>query len=159
MKTEKMKMLDGEMYNANYDDNLIEERQQCKEQCYDFNQLRPKQIDEKSVILRKLLGHTGERFWIEPPFYCDYGYNIELGENFYANHNMMILDEAKVIFGDNVFIGPNCSFYTACHPLDVAQRNEGLEFTKPITIGNNVWLGGNVTVIPGVSIGDRKSVV
>lgn len=156
MRTEKMKMLAGEVYNANYDEELLEDRQQCKEFCYDYNQLRPKQVEEKQAIIRRLFNKTGERFWIEPPFFCDYGYNIEIGECFYANHNMVILDEAKVVFGNNVFIGPNCSFYTACHPLDAAQRNEGLEFTKPISIGDNVWLGGNVTVIPGVTIGNNS---
>ena len=155
MKTEKMKMLDGEMYNANYDEELINERIACKELCYDYNLLRPSQVKEKMKLMRSILGQTKENFWIEAPFLCDYGYNIEVGERFYSNHNLVVLDEAKVTFGDNVFIGPNCSFYTACHPLDVKSRNEGLEFTKPITVGNNVWFGGNVTVIPGVTIGDN----
>ena len=155
MKTEKMKMLAGEIYNASYDAELIAEREQCKEICYDYNLLRPSQKNEKEKIIRNLFAKTGENFLIEPSFYCDYGYNIELGENFYSNHHLVILDEAKVTFGNNVFIGPNCSFYTACHPLNVSQRNEGLEFAKPITIGNNVWFGGNVTVLPGVIIGDN----
>ena len=86
---------------------------------------------------------------------CDYGYHIEIGENFYANHNLMILDGNKVKFGDNVFIAPNCAFYTAGHPLDAEQRNKGLEYAKPIEIGNNVWIGGNVVVLPGVKIGDN----
>lgn len=89
------------------------------------------------------------------PFHCDYGYNIEIGENFFANYNCVILDGAKVTFGDNVFIAPNCSFYTAGHPIDVLQRNQGLEYALPIKIGNNVWIGGNVTVLPGVTIGDN----
>ena len=92
---------------------------------------------------------------IEPNFYCDYGYNIEIGENFYSNHNLVILDPAKVIFGDNVFIGPNCGFYTASHPLEAEERNKGIEMAKPIKVGNNVWFGGNVTVLPGVTIGDN----
>ena len=86
---------------------------------------------------------------------CDYGYNIEIGENFYANHNLIILDGNKVKFGDNVFIAPNCGFYTAGHPLDAKRRNEGLEYAKPIEVGNNVWIGGNVVVLPGVKIGDN----
>ncbi len=86
---------------------------------------------------------------------CDYGYNIEIGENFYANHNLIILDGSKVQFGDNVFIAPNCSFYTAGHPLDAERRNKGLEYAKPIKVGNNVWIGGNVIVLPGVTIGDN----
>ena len=91
---------------------------------------------------------------IEQTFWCDYGYNIEIGENFYSNHNLIILDGAKVTFGDNCFIAPNCGFYTAGHALDIKQRNQGLEIAWPITVGNNVWFGGNVIVLPGVSIGD-----
>jgi acetyltransferase-like isoleucine patch superfamily enzyme len=94
-------------------------------------------------------------FHIEQPFYCDYGYNIEIGENFYTNHNVVILDCAKVTFGDNVFVAPNCGFYTAGHPLDAETRNKGLENAKPITIGNNVWLGAGCSVLPGVTIGDN----
>lgn len=86
---------------------------------------------------------------------CDYGYNIELGENFYSNHNLIILDCAKVSFGDNVFIAPNCAFYTAGHPLDYVTRNKGLEYAKPIKVGNNVWIGGNVIVLGGVTIGNN----
>lgn len=92
---------------------------------------------------------------LEQPFYCDYGYNIEIGENFYANMNCVILDEAKVTFGDNVFIAPSCGFYTAGHPLDVEQRNRGLEYARPIRVGNNVWIGAQVCVLPGVTIGDN----
>lgn len=153
--SEKEKMLAGEIYDANYDKELIQERQQAKELCYDYNNLRPSKIEERKEILKKLLGKTKENFWIEQPFLCDYGYNIEVGENFYANHNLIILDGNKVRFGDNVFIAPNCSFYTAGHPLDAEERNKGLEYAKPIEIGNNVWIGGNVVVLPGVKIGDN----
>ena len=92
---------------------------------------------------------------IEPNFYCDYGFNIHLGKNFYSNHNLVILDANKVEFGNNVFIGPNCGFYTSGHPLDYKTRNKGLEYAKPIKVGNNVWFGGNVCVLPGVTIGDN----
>ena len=92
---------------------------------------------------------------IEQPFHCDYGYNIEIGENFYANVNCVVLDEAKVKFGDNVFVAPNCGFYTAGHPIDAAERNKGLEYARPITVGDNVWIGAGVTVLPGVTIGDN----
>ncbi|MNY21902.1 putative acetyltransferase [compost metagenome] len=95
-------------------------------------------------------------FLIEQPFMCDYGYNIEIGKNFYSNHNLIILDAAKVTFGENVFVAPNCSFYTAGHPVNFAERNEGLEYAHPITVGNNVWIGGNVVVLPGVAIGDNS---
>ena len=104
----------------------------------------------------KIIKTTKNSFLIEQPFWCDYGYNIELGENFYANHNLVILDGAVVKFGDNVFIGPNCGFYTAAHPVNAKQRNEGLEYARPISIGNNVWLGANVVVLPGVTIGDNS---
>ena len=87
---------------------------------------------------------------------CDYGYNIEIGENFYSNHNLIILDGNKVKFGDNVFIAPNCSFYTAGHPLDAKNRNKGLEYAKPIEIGNNVWIGGGWILLPGVTIGENS---
>ena len=155
MQTEKQKARAGKLYDANYDTELIAERAACKELCYDYNRLRPAQTNEKKRILSELLGKTGENFQIEPPFYCDYGYNIEIGENFYANVNCVILDGAKVTFGNNVFIAPNCGFYTAGHPLDVAQRNQGLEYAYPITIGNNVWIGAQACILPGVTIGDN----
>ncbi|MDU1891446.1 MAG: sugar O-acetyltransferase [Dysgonomonas sp.] len=155
MKSEKEKARNGELYDANYDQELIAERDACKELYYTYNSLRPSQREERHELIRKILGKTGNSFKIEQPFYCDYGYNIEIGENFYMNMNCVILDEAKVIFGDNVFVAPNCGFYTAQHPLDVEQRNKGLEYAHPITIGNNVWIGANVVVLPGVTIGDN----
>ena len=118
--------------------------------------MSPSNVDERNKIIKKILGSTKQNFLIEQPFYCDYGYNISIGENFYANHNLIILDPGKVEFGDNVFIGPNCAFYTPQHPLDSETRNKGLEYAFPIKIGNNVWLGGNVVVLPGVSIGDNS---
>lgn len=153
--TEKEKMLSGEIYNANYDTELIEERKKVKDLCYEFNNLKPSDAIEKQEILNKILGKTEGTFWIEQPFMCDYGYNIEIGKNFYSNHNLIILDAAKVKFGEAVFIGPNCAFYTAGHPIDAKTRNAGLEYAKPIEVGNNVWLGGNVVVLPGVRIGDN----
>lgn len=153
--TEKEKMLKGLLYDANYDEELLKERDACKEMCYDFNQLRPSQWKEQQEIIRRLFGKTKERFTITAPFWCDYGYNIEVGENFYTNHHCVILDGAKVTFGDNVFIAPNCGFYTAGHALDVEQRNRGLEYAYPITVGDNVWIGGGVTVLPGVTIGSN----
>jgi len=154
MKTEKEKMLEGELYDANNDKELIAERQKCKELCHEYNLLSPSLTVRRGAMLRRLLGRTGRHFLIEQPFYCDYGYNIEIGENFYANMNCVILDEAKVTFGDNVFIAPNCGFYTAGHPFDVEQRNNGLEYARPITIGNNVWIGAQVCILPGVTVGD-----
>lgn len=156
MESEKEKCRKGNLYDANNDAELIAERQTCKEICYAYNRLSPLQMEERERIVRKLIGKTRQRFLIEQPFYCDYGYNIEFGENFYANVNCVILDAAKITFGDNVFIAPNCGFYTAGHPLDAEQRNRGLEYARPITIGNNVWIGGHVVVLPGVTIGDNS---
>lgn len=155
MSTEKDKMLRGEIYDANYDPQLIEERMKCKIMCRKYNDLMPDRLEERKALLKTLLGHTGENFYIEQPFYCDYGYNISVGDNFYSNVNLVILDGAKVTFGDNVFIAPDCGFYTAGHPLDVARRNKGLEYARPITVGNNVWIGAGVHVLPGVTIGDN----
>ena len=123
--------------------------------CQKYNQISPKEYETRKNTLKKMLGKVGEHILIEPNFFCDYGYNIEVGEHFYANHNLVILDCAKVKFGDNVMIGPNCGFYTAAHPIDPTDRKAGIEFAKPITVGNNVWFGGNVCVMPGVSIGDN----
>lgn len=155
MSTEKEKAQRGELYDANYDAELLAERDICKDMCYEYNQLRPSRKAERQQLIRKLFGKTGQNFLIEQPFYCDYGYNIEIGENFYANVNCVMLDGAKIQFGDNVFIAPHCGFYTAGHPLDVTQRNQGLEYAYPIRVGNNVWIGANVCVLPGVSIGNN----
>ncbi len=123
--------------------------------CYEYNQLKPSDLENQRKIIKKLFGKTKENFSIVSPFWCDYGYNIEVGDNFFANHNMIILDGAKVIFGDNVFIAPNCGFYTAGHPIDSERRNEGLEYAYPIIVGNDVWIGAGVHVMPGVTIGDN----
>lgn len=155
MKTEKEKMLKGELYDANYDNLLIEERTKCKSLCFKYNNISPENTEERNSLIQKIIGKTKGNFLIEQPFMCDYGYNIELGENFYSNHNLIILDCAKVTFGDNVFIAPNCGFYTAEHPLDFETRNKGLEWAKPIKVGNNVWIGGNVVILGGVTIGNN----
>lgn len=152
---EKEKMLAGELYDANYNEDLIKERYIAKDKCYNYNQLKSSNHTEKANLIKSLFGRTGTTFTVEQPFMCDYGYNIEIGENFYANHNLIILDGNKVEFGDNVFIAPNCAFYTAGHPLDAERRNQGLEYARPIKVGNNVWIGGNVVVLPGVTIGDN----
>ena len=148
-------MLLGEIYDANYDEELMNERIKAKDLCYEYNHLKPSQTNERTEIMKKILGKTKDNFLIEQSFECDYGYNIEIGENFYSNHNLVILDANKVVFGDNVFIGPNCGFYTAGHPLDAETRNKGLEYAKPIKVGNDVWFGGNVVVLPGVKIGNN----
>ena len=153
--TEEEKMLAGELYDANYNKELIEKRIYAKELCKEFNDCNVRNLEEKKSILEKLFQKRIDTVLIEPNFYCDYGFNIHLGKNFYSNHNLVILDANKVEFGNNVFIGPNCGFYTSGHPLDYKTRNKGLEYAKPIKVGNNVWFGGNVCVLPGVTIGDN----
>lgn len=153
MKSELQKMMAGEAYAAS-DVELVNARFRAKTLCQQYNALLPEQKNEKREIIIKLLAKFGENIIIEPNFFCDYGFNIEVGENFYANHNLVILDCAKVQFGKNVFIGPNCGFYTAIHPLDKKERAKEIEYAKPIKIGNDVWIGGGVTVLPGVEIGD-----
>ncbi|MEJ8735548.1 sugar O-acetyltransferase [Mediterraneibacter sp. ICN-202921] len=152
--SEKQKCQSGVLYDANYNKNLVEERNRCKDVCFAFNNCLPSRKEHRKNIIKPIFGKADDTFQIESDFWCDYGYNIELGRNFYANHGCIILDEAKVMFGDNVFIGPNCGFYTAGHPIDPQLRVKGLEYAKPITIGSNVWFGGNVVVMPGVMIGD-----
>lgn len=152
---EREKAAAGYLYDANYDTTLLEERNYCKDLCYEFNACKPSEMEAQREILRKIIGNIKGIVAITAPFWCDYGYNISLGDNFYSNHNLIILDGAKVTFGDNVFIAPNCCFSTAGHPLDVEQRNQGLEIALPIKVGNNVWIGAGVTVLPGVSIGDN----
>lgn len=154
METEKGKMLKGLLYQA-FDEELTGERGRAHDLVYEYNRLKPSNILEREKILMSLFGFIGGRFNIEQPFFCDYGYNICIGKNFYANTGCTILDEAKVVFGDNVLLGPNVSIYTAGHPVDVKLRNEGLEYAYPVTIGNNVWIGGNTVILPGASIGDN----
>ena len=152
---EKEKMLLGKMYLADKDDELIKERNTCKKLCTMYNNCQYDNFEYRKNLLKQILGKTKQNYTIEPNFWCDYGYNIEIGENFYSNHNLVILDPAKVTFGNNVYIGPNCGFYTAEHPIDKLTRNSGLEYAKPIYVGNDVWIGGNVSVLPGVKIGNN----
>lgn len=151
---ESEKALRGLLYNPNKNAELIAELVACKNLCFDYNQLPPSALDERDQLIKKIINKVKGTPIIFSPFYCDYGRNIEIGENFFANHNLVLLDGSKITFGDNVFIGPNCCFSTAGHPLDVERRNEGLEFAYPISVGNNVWIGANVVVLPGVTIGD-----
>ncbi|MCD7973184.1 MAG: sugar O-acetyltransferase [Candidatus Azobacteroides sp.] len=153
--TEKEKAGKGLLYDANFDRTLLKDREHAKVILHRYNQTSPLQPTERKELLKILLGKSGNDFIIEPPFYCDYGYNIEIGENFFANMNLVILDGAKVTIGKNTFIAPNVSIYTAGHPLDVEQRNQGLEYAYPVAIGDNVWIGGNVVVLPGVTIGNN----
>lgn len=146
-------MLSGEVYDALHP-RLVEMLAETREKIYDFNTLRPSQKAEQMAILRELLGRCGENLTVNQPFRCDYGRNIRLGDNVFINFNMTILDEAEVTIGNNVFIGPNVSIYTPCHPLDADERNTGVEWAEPVTIGIDVWIGGNTVILPGVTIGD-----
>lgn len=153
--TEKEKMLSQKLYNANYDVDILNDQTQCKIKCQAYNQLPIDDIESRQKAIKELFAKTGEQVYIEPHFWCDYGYNINVGERFYANHNLIILDAGGVSFGDDVFIGPSCGFYTSGHPLDFERRNQGLEYAYPIKVGNNVWFGAGVQVMPGVTIGDN----
>lgn len=154
--TEKEKRDLGMLYLASRDDELCKEYIKAKDLCFEYNMTRPSDKGRKAELLERILGKMGDNCFIVSPFWCDYGYNIEVGDNCWINHNCVILDCAKVTFGDNVFIGPDCGFYTAGHPVDTARRNAGLEFAHPITVGDNVWIGGGVRVMPGISIGNHS---
>ena len=147
------KMLSGEVYDA-VEANIIALLNAVKTRVATFNAISPVDYAAKEAALRNLLGHCGDNPRVNQPFYCDYGINISVGNNFFANFGLTILDEALVSFGDNVFIGPGCGFYTPCHPTDIEARNAMVQWAKPITVGNNVWIGGNCTILPGVTIGD-----
>lgn len=152
---QKQRMLAGLPYKA-WLDGLPEEHQACKRKLFELNTMEP---DDQPAGIPKLLGElfggVGERPWLEPPFHCDYGSNITVGDDFYANCNLTILDVGKVTIGSHAFIAPNVSIYTAGHPVHPESRNSGYEYGIPVTIGNNVWLGGNTVVLPGITIGDN----
>ncbi|MGV3504861.1 MAG: sugar O-acetyltransferase [Adhaeribacter sp.] len=151
--TEKAKMIAGQPYLPN-DPELSRDRKRAKSLCFRYNQ---QVVDLDTALLSELLGYeTGA--YLEPPFYCDYGYNLRLGKNFYANHNLVVLDCCPVTIGDNVFIAPDVVISTARHPLDPETRNSGLEDAAPIRIGNNVWIGASVCILPGVEIGDGVTI-
>lgn len=155
MDTQKDRMLSGKLYEA-FDSQLVADRLKTFESLHDYNNLHPSEKADRGLrILKELLGATGQNLSIEPRFHCDYGYNIYLGENFYANVGCVILDCAEVRIGDNVLLGPNVAIYTAGHPIEASDRIAGLEYAYPITIGNNVWIGGNAIILPGITIGDN----
>ena len=155
MQTEKEKAAAGLIYDANNDPELQQEMLQTRQKLHTYNQLGPEQTTKRDELIRSIL-HLGENSCIISPFYCDYGYHIHIGDNFFANTNLVILDGADVTIGNNVFIAPGVGIYTAVHPLDVARRNQGLEYAYPITIGNNVWIGAQCVILPGVTIGDNS---
>ncbi|WP_339708466.1 sugar O-acetyltransferase [Algoriphagus aquimarinus] len=155
--TEKEKMLAGELYQAG-DPELAAERLKARKLVKTFNDSDPEDTELRISLIRKIVGKAGENFWVEPPFYCDYGTNIEVGDDVFFNFNCVVLDVCKVTLGDRVFVAPNVQFYPATHPLDSVKRGEMWEYGKPITIGNDVWIGGSAVICPGVSIGDRTVV-
>ena len=152
--TEKEKAAAGQLYLAGTDPELTAQRLQAKELLYRYNHLRPRELEQREEIIRQLLGKIGESFLIEQPFNCDYGYNIFIGERFYANVGCCILDCARVTIGDDVLLAPGVGIYTAGHPLDAERRDKGLEYAYPVTIGSHVWIGAGVHILPGVTIGD-----
>ena len=153
--TEKEKAALGMLYNNNYDEELIQERIKCQCKCHEYNLILPSEIKKREECIKTIIPNIGAGFQMEQPFHCDFGYNIQSGCNFYSNYNLVILDEAKVTIGDYVFIAPDCGIYTAGHPINARQRNEGLEYAKPVTIGSHVWIGGGVKIMPGVTIGNN----
>lgn len=156
--TEKEKMLAGEVYSA-VDAQLLEGLAVAREVIYDYNMLRPSEKEKKLELLKSLLGNVGDdAIIINQPFYCDYGKHISVGKRFFANFNFTVLDEARVTIGDDCFIGPNVSIYTACHSTNPVERNSRREWAMPVTIGHNVWIGGSVTILPGVTIGDNVTI-
>lgn len=151
---QKERMLKNLPYKA-WLDGLSEERLENKKKIYEFNRCEPEEMQRSQELLKQILGKTGENVWIEAPFHCDYGYNIEVGENFFANYNLVILDVGKVKIGKNAQFAPNVAIYTAGHPVHPDSRNSGYEYGIDVTIGDNVWLGGNTVVMPGVHIGNN----
>lgn len=138
-------------YNPYYEAGIMK----CKEVCYEYNSLRPSEHERRAEILGDLLGGAGRNPIFEPPFFCDYGGHIFVGDDFYANRNLVVNDGAEVRFGNNVFVGPNCCFTTAEHALDPKMRKAGVELAKPITVGDNVWIGAGSIVLAGAKIGDN----
>lgn len=156
--TEKEKMLSGMVYSA-IDDQLLKELNEVKEIIHEYNALKPSQTLRRFQILKDLLGHVADdEIIVNQPFYCDYGKQIRVGKRFFANFNLTILDEARVTIGDDCFIGPNVSIFTACHSTDPVERNTRREWAEPVTIGDNVWIGGSVTILPGVTIGSNVTI-
>lgn len=148
-------MLAGELYDA-LDQQLSDERLKARLLIKELNDSREDQVEERKRILKELIPQAGDGLWLQPPFFCDYGYNIKVGDRVFFNFNCVVLDVAAVTIGSRTLFGPNVQIYTATHPMNFKERASGLEFAKPIAIGEDVWIGGSVVVCPGVSIGDRS---
>jgi maltose O-acetyltransferase len=155
MATEKEKMLAGELYNA-LDPQLTNERLQARLLIQALNNTREDQPEERGRILKELIPQAGKGLWLQPPFFCDYGSNMIVGENVFFNFNCVVLDVTFVTIGDRTLFGPSVQIYTATHPMNHTDRASGLEYAKPITIGSDVWVGGSAVICPGITIGDRS---
>lgn len=153
MRTQRERMIAGELYTG--DSELRKMNQRNRRLLHKYNSMTIDESAERVALLKELLGKTGDKVHFEPPFRCDYGDHISVGENFYANFDCIMLDVAPITIGDNVLFGPRVGVYTAGHPIDAEIRTSGLEFGSPITIGDNVWIGGNVVINPGVVIGNN----
>lgn len=154
MKSEKEKMLAGELYDP-LDQQLVADRMRTRLLIKDLNDSPEDQTEERMRILKELIPNAGEGLWLQPPFYCDYGYNMVVGEKVFFNFNCIVLDVAEVKIGSRTLFGPNVQIYTATHPIDPVERASGVEYAKPITIGEDVWVGGSAVICPGVTIGNR----
>lgn len=155
--TQEEKMMAGLVYDA-ADAELVRHIVECHDAVHDYNLIRPSDRAERTAKIKSILGRTGEEITVNQPFRCDYGRNIEVGERFFANFNLVILDEARVTFGNDCFVGSNVSIYTACHDTHPVERNSRREWAEPVSIGHNCWIGGSVTILPGVTIGDNVTI-
>ncbi|WP_071442189.1 sugar O-acetyltransferase [Traorella massiliensis] len=151
--SEEEKMNQGEWYDANNDAVLIKKREKAMDLCFIYNQIKPSDLQQRNKILYELLGYEPQNLTLLSPFMCDYGQHIRFGKDVFVNINSYFMDGAEIVIGDHVFIGPSCGFYTAMHPLDASSRNQGLEKALPIHIEDDVWIGANVVILPGVTIG------
>ncbi|WP_173918168.1 sugar O-acetyltransferase [Halobacillus sp. Marseille-Q1614] len=155
MKTEKEKMLSGDLYHPS-DRELAKDRTKTRFLVRSFNEISEAEEEERISLLKELFGSTGERIYVESTFRCDYGYNIHVGENFYANFDCTILDGGRVTIGKNCMLAPGVHIYTNTHPVSAEERITEIEYTKPVTIGDNVWIGGKAVINPGVSVGNNS---
>ena len=153
--TIREKMKNGMLY-VDTGEGLDEERKRCKELLYDYNNTRPSEETKRKDLLKELLGDIGENSWIEPPVHMAYGTNVHIGEGFYANFNLVIVDDIDVYIGNNVMIAPNVTITPTGHPVDADLRRPGTQFSIPVRIGNNVWIGSNVVILPGITIGNNS---
>ena len=152
--TEFEKCQAGLLYDTTFEGREADHLR-CADLCYDYNHTRPSDMKRREEIIRQLFGKVGKKPYVEPNIFCGFGWNIEVGDNFFANNNCIFVDPGKIIFGDNVFIGPNVGFYTAHHPIHPELRNTLYEYAYPIHVGSDVWIGGGTVVVPGVTIGSN----